>query len=150
MKIYNIAEFEKLKIRAVNVSDLNDSKHTKEIDPERISYSDLKPGDIIKTNENKTPFYMAVDKKVFQILFGCSTTKTMMFVQPDNNGGIVYLMANIYKENWPHVNNMYANFDIIKVYKTDCDASKINSMDDFYRIYDEYIKYIESEGNENI
>lgn len=146
MKIYNIAEFEKLKIRAVNVSDLNVYPgHIKEIDPERISYSDLKPGDIIKTNENKAPFYMAVGKNAFQILLDYPTTQAMMFVQPDNIGDIVYLTANRYKANWPHVDSTNADLNIIKVYKTDCDVSKINSMDDFYRIYNEYIKYIESE-----
>ena len=151
MKIIDTLTFEKLKIRAVNVSDLNVySEHIKEIDPERISYSDLKPGYIIKTNENKTPFYMAVDKNVFQILLNYSTTQTMMFVQPDNIGDIMYLTANRYKANWPHIDSTYADLNIIKVYKTDCDVSKINSMNDFYRIYNEYIKYIESEGNENI
>ena len=151
MKIYNTSIFEKLKIRSVNINNINYSGIDK-IDPKTISITDLEPGYIIKTKKtNSNPLYMVVDQKTEMELNHNPIRHNyrIFFIQPKEFNEISSLTVESYEETWPH-HKWSDSCDVCAVYlvKQTHNILSIHTFDEFIKIYNEYIKIITN--NENI
>ena len=151
MKIYKTYIFEKLKIRSVDIKTLHNETPSlvKMVDAGSIKFSDLKPGYIVKTKESEqyfNPFYLLLyvgtyekmTNKTFDHDYKFILVKHIESVDPY---ALTCLYANRYIDNFP-CHDSDPEYDMDKVYITDCDVSNIKTKKDFVEIYDAYIQYI--------
>lgn len=150
MKIYKTDIFEKLKIRSVDIKTLHNEtpSHVKMVDAGSIKFSDLKPGYIVKTKEPEqycNPFYLLLDIGTYEKLrnrtFNFDYKFVLMQYKSVDPYDLTYLYANRYMDNFP-CHDSDPEYDMDKVYITDCDVSNIKTKKDFIEIYNKYIQYI--------
>ena len=148
MKFYNIAEFEKLKIRPVNISNIKQSEDivVEKLDLNKLCFEDIKPGYIIQTR-----YGWAGDVDNLFIVVPIEYLKKLkpeyrigmydvILVRPNYNyKHLVSESMHGYVAHFPkHLIN--SDMDIQMVYKTHIDFTKFKSETEFI----EYFKKIEA------
>ena len=146
MKVLDINQYEKLKIRPVNV---NNMKHElpdlvdygkvcyEYIDPISIHLEDLKPGYVVKLSkmypyENVWIFF---DSKHLSKIRSRHSSPAL--VRGDIQTDISFLWTNIYKDTWPK-SHFHETYNVTGVWKTNIDIEVFTTEKDvldFYRVY---------------
>lgn len=147
MKVLDINQYEKLKIRPVNV---NNMKHElpdladcgkvcyEYIDPISIHLEDLKPGYVVKLSK-RYPYenvWIFFDSKHMSKIRGHHYSKPV-FVRGDVQTNISYLGIGVYESSWPK-SYVYEAYNVTGVWKTNIDIEVFTTEKDvldFYRVY---------------
>lgn len=146
MKIYDTRYFEKLKIRPVNPNDLS-KIWLKHMDPDKMTYDQLKPGYILKTKRNwrEEPFgnhWMIVPTSLMKkIKYGLSESTNDMFVllrpDPEDKSKLSCNPISSYEKTWPN-HYEYHCFDVTDVWISDINLDNIKRKKDFLDMFEEY------------
>ena len=138
MKIYNIAKFEKLKIRPVDIKTMNGLPSAfsyRELDLNSIDkIESLAYGSIIRTRENRIYIYVEISlvkKLVPTYSYNCDA-----FIRPksDYSDNISFLSADAYKGTWPECHG-FPIFDVLNVYESNFNLFEFDTPEDFCRFF---------------
>lgn len=145
MKIIDTSSFEKLKIRPVNVNDINRFVH---VNPRTITLDEIHPGYILKTRrgwhgypyDNIFMFFeTARVKSIIDHLKYIAIRTDYVILRPDRDSTprIHYNSIYGYLVEWPKYHGS-TNLDVTDVWITHFDVNKINSEQDILDIYNKY------------
>lgn len=149
MKIIDLSSYEKLKVRPVNISDLqsNQPNRFEHIDPKSINWDELVPGDVCKIAgrpEKCINVWLVLDVQQMTSIFeGSYNYGCAAFVKPDPGfaNHINYILLSDYYESWPkHSRVLFYN--IVDIWRTDLDVSHIKTVDDVFDFYEKYNLYV--------
>lgn len=139
MKTLDFSLYEKLKIRPVNVNDINTIEW---IDPNSISIGDLRPGYICRTAERHSNIRLYLDPEQLVNIYGkdgypydCGA-----FVKPVDNDPYIKVSCVLLKYfcgSWP-VEPISTEFSVSDVWKTSFDVSVIKTKDDVIDFFNKY------------
>lgn len=146
MKIYNTSFYEKLKIRPVDINSLDDVDEDDfgkltfvHLDPEEMKLSDLRLGDIVKTELNSHYIMMSIATANTIGVPRKDAQYAYVLVRPDrySRNGVSYLELNGFVKFFPS-HDTHDVFNITDVWRSGADTSRFKTG---YDVYDFFTKY---------
>lgn len=159
MKIYNTSLYEKLKIRPVNINDINDIKPDEPLLSIKIPkkspadfrvdffHNDIQPGYLVKTigddSVEDPDVWIYVDhenmkrlNKTYRMNNGYNGAIVRCYpdTKPDRPSRVFFMDFSAYKENWPK-HQYYFEYDITDVWTTDIDLREFKTQDELADFY---------------